>query len=138
MKTSLSKTKVMSAGKKRRRIDCQVGNTKLEHLDHFKYLGCVFSQDGSIVSEIESRCSKANAVSSQLRSAVFCKKEVSSRTKLSLHRSVFRPTLLYGSESWVDTGYLIHKLEGTDMKVARMIVVTNRWEQWQEVLVMRR
>ena len=85
-----------------------------------------------IVSEIESRCSKVNAVSSQLRSAVICKKEVSSRTKLSLHRSVFRPTLLYGSESWLDTGYLIHKLEVTDMKVARMIVGTNRWEQRQE------
>ena len=92
IKIFLSKTEVMSVGKKRRRIDCQVGNTKLEQVDHFRYLGCVFSQDGSIVSEIESRCSKANAVSSQLRSAVFCKNEVSSRMKLSLHRSVFRPT----------------------------------------------
>ncbi|XP_067001635.2 LINE-1 retrotransposable element ORF2 protein isoform X1 [Anabrus simplex] len=132
MKISLSKTKLMSIGKKFNRIECQIGDTKLEQVDNFKYLGCVFSQDGNIVSEIESRCRKANAVSSQLRSTVFCKKEVSSQTKLSLHRSVFRPTLLYGSESWVDSGYLIHKLEVTDMKVARMIAGTNRWEQWQE------
>ena len=32
----------------------------------------------------------------------------------------------------MDSGYLINKVEVTDMKVARMIAGTNRWEQWQE------
>ena len=132
MKISISKTKVMSVGKRFKRIDCQIGGTKLEQVDSFKYLGCIFSQDANIVKELEARCSKANAVSAQLRSTLFCKKEVSTKTKLSVHRSIFRPTLLYGSESWVDTGYLINKVEVTDMKVARMIAGTNRWEQWQE------
>ena len=32
----------------------------------------------------------------------------------------------------MDSRYIIHKLEVTDMEVARMITGTNRWQQWQE------
>ena len=63
---------------------------------------------------------------------MFSKKEVSSKTKLSVHRAVFRPTLMYGSESWIDNGNFISKMEVADMRVLRMISGVNRWNQWQE------
>ena len=47
-------------------------------------------------------------------------------------RSIFRPTILYGSESWVDCGYLVHDLEVADMNVLRMIAKTSRRQQWDE------
>ena len=39
------------------------------------------------------------AVASQLRSHVFNKKELSSDTKLAIYKSIFRPSILYGSTS---------------------------------------
>jgi hypothetical protein len=38
---------------------------------------------------------------------------------------------LYGSESWVDSGYLVYDLEVADMNVARMISGTSRRDQWE-------
>ena len=69
-------------------------------------------------------------VASQLRSHVFNKKELSSDTKLAIHRSIFRPTILYGSVSWVDCGYLVHDLEVSEMNVLRRIARVNRRDQW--------
>ena len=70
---------------------------RLGQVSEFKYLGTIFSEDGKLVKEFEERRRKRNAVASQLRSHVFNKKALSSDTKLAIHRSIFRPTILYGS-----------------------------------------
>src|SRR3978361_913526 len=72
-----------------------------------------------------------NKVVAQLRSHVFNKRELSESTKLMIHWSIFRPTILYGSESWVCSRNLIHDLEGADMKVLRMISGVSRRDQWE-------
>ena len=92
------------------------------------------SENGSLVKEIEHRRKNGNAVASQLRYHVFNKKEFSRDTKLTIHRSIFRSTILYGSESWVDCGYLVHDLEVADMNVLRMVAKTSRKQQWDEYI----
>ncbi|XP_031634412.1 uncharacterized protein LOC116347821, partial [Contarinia nasturtii] len=72
-----------------------------------------------------------NKVVAQLRSHVFNKRELSNEAKLLIHQSIFRPTILYGSESWVDSQNLIHGLEVADMKVLRMISGVSRRDQWE-------
>src|ERR1700744_4306173 len=89
-------------------------------------LEAIKSLYGKLVKEIDHRRKNGNAVASQLRSYVFNKKELSADTKLSIHRSIFRPTILYGTESWVDCGYLVHDLKVADMNVLRMIAKTSR------------
>src|SRR5262249_34888448 len=96
------------------------------------YLGCCISEDGKLEEEINSRIGKANAIAAQLRGGIFNKKEVSKRTKLKVHKAIFRPVLMYGSESWTDNGSIIHKAEVADMKVLRMIGGVNRRDQWEE------
>ena len=130
MKISVGKTKVMHVGKSRKEIVCSLNGEQLEQVSEFNYLGTVFAEDGKLVKELESRRKKGNAVASQLRSHVFNKKELSSDTKLAIHRSIYRPTVLYGSESWVDCGYLVHDLEVSDMRVLRSIAGVNRVDQW--------
>lgn len=49
-----------------------------------------------------------NKVEAQLRSHVFNKRGLSKDTKLMINRSIYRPTVMYGSESWVDSGDLVH------------------------------
>lgn len=46
----------------------------------FTYIGTIISEDGNLVKEFKRRRKKGNAVSSQLWSQVFNKKEVSSGT----------------------------------------------------------
>lgn len=74
-----------------------------------------------------------HAVASQLRANVFNEKDLSCDTKLTIHRLIFRPTILYayGRESWVDSGYLVYDLKMADMNVLRMIAGTNQREQWE-------
>ena len=103
---------------------------QLEQVSEFGYLGANFSEDGKLVREFEERRKKGNAVASQLRSHVFNKKELSTDTKLAIHRAIYRPTIMYGSESWVDCGYMVHNLEVSDMRILRSIARVNRREQW--------
>jgi len=130
MKISVGKTKVMHVGKARKEVVCSLNGEQLEQVSEFKYLGTIFSEDGKLVREFQERRRMGNAVASQLRSHVFNKKELSSGTKLAIHRSIFRPTILYGSESWVDCGYLVHDLEVSDMRILKSIAKVNRREQW--------
>jgi len=53
------------------------------------------------------------------------------KTKI-IHKVIFRPTLMYGSESWVDLGNFVHKLEVIDMRANRMIAEKSRWNEWQD------
>ena len=113
-------------------MNCKIGEDTIEQVSSFSYLGCIISEDGKLDKEIDSRIAKANAVSCQLRNTLFSKKEVSTKTKLSVHRAIFRPIITYGSESWVDTNSIIQKLEVADMRVLRMISGIRRWDQWQD------
>lgn len=131
MKISASKTQVMHVGKTRKVINCTLDGSSLEQVREFKYLGCIFSEDAKFDKEIAERKMKGNQVTSQLRSRIFNKREVSKETKLLIHKAIFRPTLMYGSESWVDSGNIFQDLEVADMNVARMISGTSRRDQWE-------
>src|SRR5687768_7030901 len=100
MKISVCKPKVMHVGKSRKEVVCDLNWERLEQISEFKYLGTIFSEDGKLVREFEERREMGNAVASH----VFNKKKLSSDTKLAIHSSIFRPTVLYGSESWVNCG----------------------------------
>ena len=132
MKISVGKTKVMKISKKEGKLNCKIDEDVIEQVSSFSYLGCIISEDGKLDKEFDSRIAKANAVSSQLRNTLFSKKEVSTKTKLSIHRAIFRPIMMYGSESWVDTNSSIHKLDVADMRVLRMVSGIRRWDQWQD------
>lgn len=130
MTISHKKTQVMHVGKCRWPITCRLNGNMLKQVSEFKYLGCVFSEDGKFDKEFEHRRMNGNKVVSQLRSHVFSKRELSKETKMMIHGSIFRPTVLYGSESWVDSNNLIHGLEVADMKVLRAISGVSRRDQW--------
>ena len=101
MKISLSKTKVMKIGREPENLDFKLNDVKIEQVSQFTYLGTIFSENGRLDTEIDSRISKAGSVGSQLNRFIWNKKEVSQKTKLAVYNSVFNPILTYGSESWV-------------------------------------
>ena len=66
MKISTSKTEVMTISKRPDKLDININGTQLKQSNEFKYLGSVFTENGKLDREIETRCQKANAVSYQL------------------------------------------------------------------------
>ena len=65
IKISVNKTEVMSVSRRPTKLDVAINQTQLKQVREFKYmyLGSVFTEDGRIDREIETRCQKANAVS---------------------------------------------------------------------------
>ncbi|MBJ5627121.1 hypothetical protein JGG67_23160 [Salmonella enterica subsp. enterica serovar Derby] len=131
MKINAEKSKSMVVGRKPVQTKCVVEGNGLEQVPDFSYLGTVISGDGKLDRELDNRICKAGKVCSQLYKTIFSKKEVSQKTKLSVYNAVFRPTLFYGSESWVRNKGLIRRLEVADMRVLRGISGKNRWVQWK-------
>ena len=66
MKISTSKTEVMTVSKRPDKLDININGTQLKQTNEFKYLGSMFTENGKLDREIETRCQKANAVSYQL------------------------------------------------------------------------
>ncbi|XP_031638882.1 uncharacterized protein LOC116351002 [Contarinia nasturtii] len=53
MTISSSKTQVMHVGKTRKTVQCELNGNLLEQVSQFKYLGCIFSEDGKLDKEFE-------------------------------------------------------------------------------------
>ena len=63
-----------------------------------KYLGVSFTSDGRQNSELDIRIGKASAVLRQLHRSVVLKRELCTKAKLSIFRSVYVPILTYDHE----------------------------------------
>ncbi len=69
----------------------QVGGEFLPQVEEFKYLGVLFTSEGRMEREIDRRIT---VMRSMYRSVVV-KKELSCKSKLSIYRSIYVPTLTY-------------------------------------------
>lgn len=78
----------------------QFGDHSFEVVDEFIYLGVLMRPDGDTTPEIRRRIMAANrcyyGLLKQLRS-----KRLSRRTKLRIYKTLIRPVLMYGCESWI-------------------------------------
>jgi hypothetical protein len=115
------------------RIGDQVGNlhimcnnTELEQTTSFEYLGTIIHQNRKIEEEVLNRVSKTNNIYYQLNQTLFGKKEINTKTKLQVYRTVMEPRLLYGSKSWPARGKEISKINDAKMKCFRQIAGKTR------------
>jgi len=61
----------------------------------FKYLGVLFSSEGTMEREMGRRIGAVGAVLQSLYRTVVTKRELSQKAKLSVYRAIFVPTLTY-------------------------------------------
>ena len=74
---------------------------KLEFVSSFKYLGSIFTSDGTIDAEVAHRIAAANIAFVRLRKAkVWSSRALSHFTKLQFFQSIVISVLLYGAETW--------------------------------------
>ena len=69
----------------------------------FKYLGVTFLSHGRQDNKLDSHVEKASAVMRQLCRLVVLKRELCTKAKLSVFKSVFVSIFIYGHECWVIT-----------------------------------
>ena len=121
MKISTSKTEVMTVSKRPDKLDININGTQLKQTNEFKYLGSMFTENGKLDREIETRCQKANAVSYQL-APLLKHPSISTSTKAKLINAIFLPTLTYQCQTWSLTKDLERKLVTCEMKCLRKAV----------------
>jgi len=98
-KFSAKKIEVLCLSRRPRQCILQVSRNTLQQVETFKYLGVVFTSDGSRNKGIDTRIGKSNAFLRESYCSVVTKRELSKTAKLSVLKLVVLPILTCGHES---------------------------------------
>ena len=91
----------------------------------FKYLGTILSSTGSLEDEFANRLKRGHQTMGMLKS-IWNSKRLSIPIKLRMYKSLVRPVLLYGHESWYDNDTISRKFLVFENKALRRILGV-RW-----------
>ncbi|CAG9835780.1 unnamed protein product [Diabrotica balteata] len=135
LKINEDKTKYMAVSKQeRRRIrqNITINDHNFEVVKEFKYLGPTITNDNKLEREVEMRIMAGNrsffAMQHLMKS-----KLLSRGTQIRIYKTIIRPAVAYGSETWTLTKRKVNKLLVWERKILRMIYgpyrdsVTNEW-----------
>jgi len=118
LKVSRKKTEHLQPKKSTTRIRMkrygQEDYTELPTTNKFKYLGTVIDQDGGCEAEVTRRISAAWDKWRDLSGAM-CDKKVPKQLKVLLYKTIIKPTLIYGNETWPITLRQEQRIEATEM-----------------------
>jgi hypothetical protein len=87
---------------------------------NFKYLGTLIDQDGGCGAEVVRRIKVAWDRWRDL-SGVMCDKKVPTKLKVLLYKTVIKPALTYGSETWPITKRMEARMDATEMRMLKHI-----------------
>jgi hypothetical protein len=101
--------------------DITIGVQKIDSVKHLTYLGTMITGNCNEMEEIQSRICTAKksyyALLSTLKS-----KHTHRFTKIRLYKTVIRPVLTYGSETWVMTKKTENIINSYERKILRKIL----------------
>ena len=115
MKISTAKTENMCLSRHPVQCSFPTNGVTLKQTEKFKYLGITFSSDDRQDNKLDTHIGKVSAVMRQLYQSVVLKRELCTKTKLSVFRSVFVPILTYGHECWVMTERVKFRVQAAEM-----------------------
>ena len=126
LRISRAKTEYLWMGGEGKQGAVKLGTDNIKRVTTFKYLGSNVMDDGCMDSEINHRiqCAWMNWRRS---SGILCDKRVSAKVKGKFYKSVVRPAMVYGAETWPVKKAQERKLEVAEMRMLRwMCGVTRR------------
>jgi len=121
-KISTKKIEVLCLSGRPRQCILHVSGNTLQQVETFKFLGVVFTSDGSRNKGIDSRIGEANAILGELYCSVVSKQELTKTAKFSVFKSLFTPILTCGHESYVTTERILSKEQRADMGYLRRVL----------------
>ena len=115
------KTKIMKVTRHDKILgNIRCGNMELEAVDSFKCLGSTVTTENRVEEEVKLRIASAARCSWSM-SKVLNSSILSRRTRLKAYRTIIRPILTYGCETWRLTKDLERKLEVFENGILRRI-----------------
>ena len=77
----------------------EVNGRGIEDVDRFVYLGATVFKEGGGTEEIQNRVVKARGIFLRLKK-IWSSHSISRRTKVRLYKTLVKPVLMYGCETW--------------------------------------
>ena len=121
MKISTTKTETACLSRQPKQYSPKLGGVLLKQSEKFKYLRVSFTSDGRQNSELDIRTGKASAVMRKLHRFVVLKRELCTRAKLSIFRSVYVLILTYNHECWIMYEKVKSQVQAAEMRFLRRI-----------------
>ena len=104
---------------------CEEGDTEvrlqgeiLKRVDRFKYLGSTVAEDGELDGEINHRI-QSGWKNWKNMTGVLCDRRINAKLKGKVYKTVVRPAMLYGAETWATKKVHEARLNVTEMKMLR-------------------
>ena len=98
---------------------------EVERVTHFKYLGTSIEEEGGMETEIAKRVG-AGWMNWKKCSGVLCDKRMPVKLKGKVYRTVVRPAMLYGAETWATTKRQESRIEVNEMRMLRWMYGVTR------------
>lgn len=121
MKINEKKTKSMIISVTTKTHQIFVGETPLEQVKSYKYLGAQINSRGNIEDEIKERIAKTGRLFNAIKGSILGKREIPEQTKVEVAKKVMKPVLTFGSETWTTTESQRKKLTSVEMRFLRKI-----------------
>lgn len=132
-----AKTKYMVTSRNPRqriRQNITINNYNLEVVKEFKYLGATITDDNKNETDVAARVTSANRALYSL-SGFLRSKMLTRGTKIKIYKTMIRPVLSYGSETWIINKKEADKLLVFERKILRTIfgpirdITTGEWRR---------
>lgn len=120
----MDKTEFMNTSKNRIRTEenkmVSIGSEQFKECNEFKYLGSVVTWDNDCSKDIKARISAGNRCYYAL-GKVMRTRYISKQTKLLIYKTIIKPIVVYGCESWTMTEQQQQQLRRWERKILRKI-----------------
>ena len=111
----------MIIGDKNEKLNIHIGNSAIEQVDNYKYLGVLIDKNRKKDSEIDMRINKTAKLYYTMKDKFINNRNVSERTKIRVFCSIYRPILTFGCETWVLDNRQKSKIQASEMMYLRRI-----------------
>ena len=101
---------------------------ELNRVKKFRYLGLTLAEDGELDAEVDLRI-QASWKNWRKLSGVLCNRRLSSRLKGMIFKTVVRPTMTYGTETWIIKKSHKRRMDVAEMKMLRWVQGVTRWDK---------
>jgi hypothetical protein len=121
LQMNYAKTKYMlnrQVGNKAKEIELM--GKKYEKVEFFKYLGAMITSLSDIETEIKSKITVGNKCYHAL-GTVLKRRSISQSIKICLYKTIIRPVVTYGAETWTLTSKMGNMLMTWERKILREI-----------------
>ena len=127
LKISRKKTEYMKFCDERD-LEVRLQGELLKRVDKFKYLGSTVAHDGELDAEISHRI-QSGWRNWKSMSGVLCDKRMSMKVKGKIYKTVVRPAMVYGAETWATKKTQEEKLNVVEMKMLRWACGVTRMDR---------